>query len=165
MLTTSFNKRERKAKIDLNDIKEAISFSIVWKWKVKVKSLSRVWLFATPWTAAHQAPPSMGISRQECWSGVPLPSPDLAHNNCQMQTHGVHSVPAQADCRSMRVWSTALSGHYTQSGTSVRGHLDPAHLSCRRSASFSISLSSAAPHMAFSAELVLPLLISKVCLS
>ena len=43
--------------------------------KVKVKSLSRVRLLATPWTAAHQAPPSMGFSRQECWSGVPLPSP------------------------------------------------------------------------------------------
>ena len=45
------------------------------KWKVKVKSLSRVWLFTTPWTAAHQAPPSMGFSRQEYWSGVPSPSP------------------------------------------------------------------------------------------
>ena len=53
----------------------AISFSSTWKWKVKVKSLSRVRLVATPWTAAHQAPPSMGFSRQECWSGVPLPSP------------------------------------------------------------------------------------------
>ena len=42
---------------------------------VKVKSLSRVRLCATPWTAAHQAPPSMGFSRQECWSGVPSPSP------------------------------------------------------------------------------------------
>ena len=52
----------------------AISFS-AWKWKVKVKSLSRVRLFMTPWTAAHQAPPSMGISRQEYWSGLPLPSP------------------------------------------------------------------------------------------
>ena len=41
---------------------------------MKVKSLSRVGLFATPWTAAYQAPPSMGFSRQECWSGVPLPS-------------------------------------------------------------------------------------------
>ena len=51
----------------------AISFN-AWKWKVKVKSLSRVWLFATPWTAAHQAPPSMGFSRQEYLSGVPLPS-------------------------------------------------------------------------------------------
>ena len=53
----------------------AISFSNAWKWKVKVKSLSRVGLLATPWTAAHQAPPSMGFSRQEYWSGVPLPSP------------------------------------------------------------------------------------------
>ena len=42
---------------------------------VKVKSLSRVRLLATPWAAAHQAPPSMGFSRQEYWSGVPLPSP------------------------------------------------------------------------------------------
>ena len=51
----------------------AISFSNAWKWKVKVKSLSHVWLLATPWTAAHQAPPSMGFSRQEYWSGVLLP--------------------------------------------------------------------------------------------
>ena len=43
--------------------------------KVKVKSLSCVWLFATPWTAAYQAVPSMGFSRQEYWRGVPLPSP------------------------------------------------------------------------------------------
>ena len=48
----------------------AVSFSNVWKWKVKVKSLSRVRLLATPWTAAYQAPPSMGFSRQEYWSGV-----------------------------------------------------------------------------------------------
>ena len=52
----------------------AIAFSNAWKWKVKVKSLSHVWLLATPWTAAYQAPPSMGFSRQEYWSGVPLPS-------------------------------------------------------------------------------------------
>ena len=45
--------------------------------KVKVKSLIRVRLFATPWTAAYQAPLSMGISRQEYWSGVPSPSPIL----------------------------------------------------------------------------------------
>ena len=53
----------------------AISFPNAWKWKVKGKSLSRVWLIATPWTAAHQDPPSIGFSRQEYWSGVPLPSP------------------------------------------------------------------------------------------
>ena len=53
----------------------AISFSNAWKWKMKVKSLSHVWFFATPWTAAYQAPLSMGFSRQEYWSGVPSPSP------------------------------------------------------------------------------------------
>ena len=52
----------------------AISFSNAWKWKVKVKSLSRVRLLATSWTAAYQAPPFMGFSRQQYWSGVPLPS-------------------------------------------------------------------------------------------
>ena len=55
----------------------AISFSNAWEWKVKVKSLSHVWLFATPWTAAYQAAPSMGFSRQEHWRGLPLPSPVL----------------------------------------------------------------------------------------
>ena len=58
----------------------AISFSNAWKWKVKVKLLSRVRLLATPWTAAYQAPPSMGFSRQEYWSGVPLPSPPANTN-------------------------------------------------------------------------------------
>ena len=53
----------------------AISFSNAWKWKVKVKSLSSVQFLATPWTAAHQAPLPMGFSRQEYWSGLPLPSP------------------------------------------------------------------------------------------
>ena len=52
----------------------AISFSNAWKWKVKVKSLSPVLLLVTPWIAAYQAPPSMEFSRQEYWSGVPLPS-------------------------------------------------------------------------------------------
>ena len=52
----------------------AISFSNAWKWRVKVKSLSHVRLSATPWTAAYQASPSMGFSRQEYWSGLPLPS-------------------------------------------------------------------------------------------
>ena len=53
----------------------AISSSNAWKWKVKVKVLSCIRLLATPWTTAHQAPPSMGFSRQEYWSGVSLPSP------------------------------------------------------------------------------------------
>ena len=52
----------------------AISFFNAWKWKVKVESFSHVRLLATPWTVAYQAPPSMGFSRQEYWSGLPLPS-------------------------------------------------------------------------------------------
>ena len=68
----------------------AISFSNAWKWRVKVKSLSRVQLLATPWTAAYQAPPSMGFSRQEYWSGVPLPSLMQvidSHNNTALYIH------------------------------------------------------------------------------
>ena len=67
----------------------AISFSNTWKWKVKVKLLSHVWLLATPWTAAYQAPPFMGFSRQEYWSGVPLPSPP--------QTDYILKFPADCD--------------------------------------------------------------------
>ena len=68
----------------------AISFSSAWKWKVKVKSLSRVWLLATPWTAAHQAPPSMAFSRQEYWSGVPL---TLGKNKTNKQKTSEKSSP------------------------------------------------------------------------
>ena len=63
----------------------AISFSNAWKWKVKVKSLSYIRLFATPWTAAYQAPESIGFSRQEYWSGVPLPSLEFM---CYSHWHG-----------------------------------------------------------------------------
>ena len=63
----------------------AIAFSNAWRWKVKVKSLSPVRLWATPWTAAYRAPPSMGFSRQEYWSGVPLPSPGKAWQLCVNQ--------------------------------------------------------------------------------
>ena len=55
----------------------AMSFSNAWKGKVKVKSLSHVQPFVTPWSAAYQTPPSMGFSRQEYWSRVPLPSPKI----------------------------------------------------------------------------------------
>ena len=64
-----------------------ISFSNSWKWKVKVKSLSCVRLFATPWTAAYQAPPSMGFSRQEYWSGVSSPSPQWHLNSPKLLPH------------------------------------------------------------------------------
>ena len=60
----------------------AISFSNAWKWKMKVKLLSRVRPSATPWSVAFQAPLSMGFSRQEHWSGVPLPSPRWNHIVC-----------------------------------------------------------------------------------
>ena len=63
----------------------AISLSNTWKWKVTVKSFSRVRLLATPWTAAHQAPLSMGSSRQEHWSGVPLPSPFVKATNSEIR--------------------------------------------------------------------------------
>ena len=66
-----------------------ISFSNAWKWKVKVKPLSRPWLLVTPWTAAYQGPPSMGFSRQEYWSGLSLPSPytllDVSKDRFQKQ--------------------------------------------------------------------------------
>ena len=68
----------------------AISFSNVWKWKVKVKSLSCVWLLATPWTAAHQVSPSVGFSRQEYWSAVPLPCPKMkacSHKDLYTNVH------------------------------------------------------------------------------
>ena len=58
----------------------AISFSNAWKWKVKEKSLSRVWLFGTPWNAAYQSLLSVGFSRQEYWSGVPSLSPSYLLN-------------------------------------------------------------------------------------
>ena len=65
----------------------AISFSNAWKWKVKVKSFSRSRLFVTPWTGAYQAPLSTGFSRQEYWSGVPLPSP-IKFDQCAIIING-----------------------------------------------------------------------------
>ena len=70
----------------------AISFSNAWKWKVKVKSLSRVRLLATPWTAAYQASSSMGFSRQEYWSGVPLPSPKASLNEYKWNVYNLKSL-------------------------------------------------------------------------
>ena len=67
----------------------AISFSNALKWKVKVKSLSRVQPSATPWTAAFQAPPSMGFSRQEYWSGVPLPSPNTGYRSLHINRNEI----------------------------------------------------------------------------
>ena len=69
----------------------AIGFSIVWKWKVKVKSLSCVRLLATPWTAAYQALPSMGFSRQEYWSGFTLA--DMSKSQIHAPHGGTHNPP------------------------------------------------------------------------
>ena len=77
----------------------AISFSNAWKWKVKVKSLSCARLLATPWTAAYQAPLSMGLSRQEYWSGVPLNPWVLLKTRCfQLTKDGFRNVTNILKC-------------------------------------------------------------------
>ena len=78
----------------------AISFTNARKWKVKGKSLSHIWLLETPWTAAYQAPQSMGFSRQEYWSGVPLPS--LAMN--------INLGKLQEMVRCREAWRAAVHG-------------------------------------------------------
>ena len=75
----------------------AISFSTAWKWKVKVNSLSRVRLLVTPWTAAYQAPPSMGVSRQEYWSGSHCLLQSCSKSHLQIaETSNVESVKCKA---------------------------------------------------------------------
>ena len=76
----------------------AISFSNAWKWKVKVKSLSHVWLFATPWTSVYQAPPSMGFSRQEYWSGLPFPFPMHERKSESEVTQSCLTLSDPMDC-------------------------------------------------------------------
>ena len=100
----------------------AISFSNTWKWKVKVKLLSRVWLFATPWTAAYQAPLSMGFSRQEYWSGVPLPSPKF--NSTLMQTFPSTRSPLCVHAKSFQSCLTLCNAmDCSPPSSSVRGIL------------------------------------------
>ena len=70
-----------------------ISFYNAWKWKVKVKLLSHVRLLVTPWTIAYQAPPSMGFTRQEYWSGLPLPSPLNFNNHFNSSKWYVNPLP------------------------------------------------------------------------
>ena len=87
----------------------AISFSNAWKWKVKGKSLSRVRLLVTPWTVAYQAPPSMGFSRQESWSGVPLPSPWIVIKQSKMSISSL-PVPLMKVTTTDIFWGENLSG-------------------------------------------------------
>ena len=84
----------------------AISFSIAWKWKVKVNSLSCDRLVATPWTAAYQAPPSMGFSRQEYWSGLPLPpeKPWFRHSGTDFRPLASRTVKEQILIKSPHLW-------------------------------------------------------------
>ena len=92
----------------------AISFSNAWKWKVKVKSLSRVWLLATPWTVAYQAPPSMGFPRQEHWSGVSLPSPCLSPLDSKLLSKVSSLLPNRVIVFSSEIplitWSPQITG-------------------------------------------------------
>ena len=90
----------------------AIAFSNAWKWKAKVKSLSRVRLVATPWTVAHQAPPSMGFSRQEYWSGVPLPSP-MHESEKRKWSHSV--MPTLSDPMDCNLPGSSVHGTFQAS--------------------------------------------------
>ena len=96
----------------------AIAFSNAWTWKVKVKSLSRVRLLVTPWTAAHQAPPSMGFSRQEYWSGVPLPSPAKARGSPN-QLYFTEKEKKNEGKRSR--WEAIRGAHYSRQWCGISG--------------------------------------------
>ena len=99
----------------------AISFSNAWKWKVKVKSLSHVWLLATRWTVAYQAPLSMGFSRQEYWSGLPLPSPTLGVRSQQM------SVGTLKYSTNIQTVAMPLPGHLTSGHALARSQISQVH--------------------------------------
>ena len=115
----------------------AISFSNAWKWNVKVKLLSHVWPSVTPWTAAFQAPPSMGFSRQEYWSGVPLPSPRREWQDIlKVTTYNQITVPSkdliQIWRRNLKLYRQAkaerIKHHQTSSSTNTKGSsLDRKH--------------------------------------
>ena len=93
----------------------AISFSNAWKWKVKVKLLSIVRLLSTPWTAAYQAPPSMGFSRQEYWSGVPLPSPLWPHGLQHIRLPcGIADPAHSASCLAVHTVCTVRAARISQ---------------------------------------------------
>ena len=97
----------------------AISFSNAWKWKVKVKLLSCVRLLATPWTAAHQAPPSMGFSRREYWSGVPLPSPNLNLICLILSPQNISAVMVLSFCTPLCICESKCVSVHAHTCTSV----------------------------------------------
>ena len=94
----------------------AISFSSAWKWKVKVKTVSCVRLLGTQWTAAYQASPSMGFSRQEYWSGVPLPSLNCIWSTTFPDASGLLTSS------SLRLQESHTIALMTQNGTGVSFH-------------------------------------------
>ena len=101
----------------------AISFSNAWKWKVKVKSLSPVRLLATPWTAAYQAPPSMGFSSQLYWSGVPLPS---IHVNYLCTRRSLDRPYCETGCFGVKLgwqWGVGLLFTHSHTHTMTYTHL------------------------------------------
>ena len=83
----------------------AISFSRAWKWKVKVKSFSCIRLFRTRWTVAYQAPPSMGYSRQEYWSGLTLPSLIIALKPWKEDLSFSLHICSKGGCRESFNWT------------------------------------------------------------
>ena len=86
----------------------------VLKVKVKVKLLSPVWLFATPWTVAYQAPPSMESSRQECWSRLPFPSPgDLPNPGIERKDR---TLVSRIGGRRFNLWATRETQNRTLTG-------------------------------------------------
>ena len=99
------------------------------EWKVKVKSLSHVRLFTTPWTVACQAPPSMGFSRQEYWSGWPFPSPGdlpdpgIEHTSPALQAYALTSEPPRKPMMQSRSFLKRLFGSSLLSAT--RGNKEP----------------------------------------
>ena len=101
----------------------AISFSNARKWKVKVKSLSHVQLLVTSWTAAYKAPPSMGFSRQEYSSGMPLPSPLVPLSI--IQTSKILSFKmkkVQRKQETQRIWILILLGYAGSQGSQILSH-------------------------------------------
>ena len=100
------------------------------KWKVKVKSLCRVRILATPWTAAHQAPPSMGFSRQEYWSGLPLPSllvtTDSIKGRVMEQAMGPHASYYNYSLLQAYIFANAWCTH--QPNTLICVHRHSLHL-------------------------------------
>ena len=114
----------------------ASSFSNAWKWKVKVKLLSRVQLLVTPWTAAYQAPLSMGFSRQEYWSGVPLSSPHPPNSLNQIIlifSFNINSfMLASSSSSSTQIWihsytSTSIGSPHPTNGIRNSKHLLKIH--------------------------------------